>query len=141
MGNICCSQKEEWLIEQSRHEEVPQSRPMAKMCIAPVYESDSEQEEEQELKIILTTERRFSDHSQDSLKSHSSKKLRFESDACPVNQFDALLERSSNEDVVNQPLDAPLFVVSKDELTEQPLEVEPQPLEGNDMQIATEEVH
>ena len=49
MGNICCSQKEEWLIEQSRHEEVPQSRPMAKMCIAPVYESDSEQEEEQEL--------------------------------------------------------------------------------------------
>ena len=42
---------------------------------------------------------------------------------------------------MNQPLDAPLFVVSKDELTEQPLEFEPQPLEGNEMQNATEEVH
>ena len=69
-------------------------RTISKMCIDAIHESESDEEEEQELKIILTTERRLaSDRSQDSLNSRKSEKLHFENEFIPIKQpFETLLE-------------------------------------------------
>ena len=122
---------------------MPDIRAISRICIDANHETESDEEEEQELKIILTTERRLSVHSQDSLNSRKSEKLRFENEFCPVKQpFETLLEQTSNDDMMSQPLDAPLILVSKDEVPKQLQEaVVPQPLNIDAIQIPAEEIH
>lgn len=122
---------------------MPEIRAISRICIDAIHESESDEEEEQELKIILTTERRLSDRSHDSLNSPKSEKLRFENEFFPIKQpFETLLEQTSNDDMMSQPLDAPLILVSKDEVPKQLQEaVVPQPLNIDAIQIPAEEIH
>ena len=122
---------------------MPEIRAISRICIDAIHVSESDEEEEQELKIILTTERRLSDRSHDSLNSPKSEKLRFENEFFPIKQpFETLLEQTSNDDMMSQPLDAPLILVSKDEVPKQlQVAVVPQPLNIDAIQIPAEEIH